>query len=46
LPFREVVKKCSEEYQLLWKDTPDFVRLAAKCKAIIVPFASVGADDA
>ncbi|GAX74282.1 hypothetical protein CEUSTIGMA_g1731.t1 [Chlamydomonas eustigma] len=43
---REVVKKRSEEYQLLWKDTPDFVRLAAKCKAIIVPFASVGADDA
>jgi hypothetical protein len=43
---REVNKRAGEEYQLLWKDTPDFVRLAAKCDAIIVPFAAVGADDA
>ena len=43
---REVVKKRGEEYQLIWKETPDFVRLAAKCKALIVPFAAVGADDA
>eukprot|EP00798_Chlamydomonas_sp_ICE-L_P021423 gene21423-28387_t len=37
---REVVKKQGEHYQLLWKDTPDFVRLATKCKALIVPFAA------
>jgi hypothetical protein len=41
-----VVKKRGEEYQLFWKDSPDFVRLAAKTDAIIVPFAAVGADDA
>lgn len=43
---REVVKRRGQEYQLLWKDTPDFVRLASKCGALIVPFAAVGADDA
>eukprot|EP00877_Chromochloris_zofingiensis_P003357 jgi/Chrzof1/13021/Cz07g16210.t1 len=43
---REVNKRCGEEYQLFWRDSPDFVRLAAKCDAIIIPFAAVGADDA
>lgn len=43
---REVVKKRGQEYKLLWKESPDFVRLAAKCNALIVPFAAVGADDA
>ncbi|GLC71454.1 hypothetical protein PLESTF_001117600 [Pleodorina starrii] len=43
---KEVVKKRGQEYQLLWKDSPDFVRLAARCNALIVPFAAVGADDA
>eukprot|EP00198_Chlamydomonas_reinhardtii_P000144 XP_001689479.1 acetyltransferase/acyltransferase [Chlamydomonas reinhardtii] len=43
---KEVVKKRGQEYTLLWKDSPDFVRLAAKCDALIVPFAAVGADDA
>lgn len=43
---REVNKKVGEEYKLFWKDSPDFVRLAARCGAIIVPFAAVGADDA
>lgn len=28
---REVSKKKGQEYSLLWKDEPDFVRLAAKC---------------
>ncbi len=28
------------------QDTPDFLRLAAKCNAIIIPFSSVGGDDA
>ena len=40
------MKKREESYTLLWKDTPDFVRLATKCRALIVPFAAVGADDA
>eukprot|EP00879_Flechtneria_rotunda_P011456 GHRR01011969.1.p1 GENE.GHRR01011969.1~~GHRR01011969.1.p1 ORF type:complete len:750 (+),score=309.75 GHRR01011969.1:1187-3436(+) len=43
---REVNKRVGDEYKLFWKDSPDFVRLAANCKAIIVPFAAVGADDA
>lgn len=43
---REVNKRVGQEYQLFWKDSPDFVRLAARCGAIIVPFAAVGADDA
>lgn len=45
-PGREVAKKKGQEYTLIWRDTPDFVRLAAKCGALIVPFAAVGADDA
>ncbi|KAG2493697.1 hypothetical protein HYH03_008211 [Edaphochlamys debaryana] len=43
---KEVVKKRGLEYTLLWKESPDFVRLAARCGALIVPFAAVGADDA
>lgn len=43
---REVNKRVGQEYQLFWKETADFVRLAARCDAIIVPFAAVGADDA
>ncbi|EFJ42301.1 hypothetical protein VOLCADRAFT_107348 [Volvox carteri f. nagariensis] len=43
---KEVVKKRGQEYKLLWKESPDFVRLAARCNALIVPFAAVGADDA
>lgn len=43
---REVNKKVGQEYQLFWKESADFVRLAARCDAIIVPFAAVGADDA
>jgi hypothetical protein len=41
-----VNKRVGQEYQLFWKESPDFVRLAARCGAIIVPFAAVGADDA
>ncbi|KAJ9531874.1 hypothetical protein QJQ45_022011, partial [Haematococcus lacustris] len=43
---REVNKPRGSEYRLLWKEGADFVRLAAKCGALIVPFAAVGADDA
>lgn len=31
---------------LHWKQKTDFVRMAARCGAIIVPFAAVGGDDA
>jgi 1-acyl-sn-glycerol-3-phosphate acyltransferase len=41
-----VIKRKGERYQLQWKSDTDFVRLAAKCNAIIVPFGAVGADDA
>lgn len=30
----------------MWRESPDFVRLAARVGATIVPFAAVGADDA
>jgi 1-acyl-sn-glycerol-3-phosphate acyltransferase len=43
---REVAKRKGEKYKLLWKDDTDFVRLAMKCKATIVPFATVGVEDA
>jgi len=41
-----VVKRRGEAHRLLWKEDLDFVRLAAKTNAVIVPFAAVGADDA
>ena len=41
------MKRKGEKYQLFWReDRADFVRLAAKFDAIIVPFAAVGGDDA
>ncbi|KAA6424452.1 MAG: hypothetical protein FRX49_05664 [Trebouxia sp. A1-2] len=43
---REVNKRKGEEYKLIWKDKPDFVRMAAKTNALIIPFAAVGGDDA
>lgn len=43
---REVSKRKGEEYQLLWKQETDFVRMAVKLGALIVPFAVLGADDA
>ena len=35
-------KRKGEEYQLIWKDQPDFVRMAAKLNALVIPFAAVG----
>ncbi|CAM6097309.1 unnamed protein product [Calypogeia fissa] len=43
---REVCKRKGEEYKLLWKETADFVRMATRHKAIIVPFGALGGDDA
>ena len=42
----QVNKRKGEKYQLIWKDKPDFVRMAAKSNALIIPFAAVGGDDA
>jgi hypothetical protein len=42
----QVTKRRGEAYQLQWKEQADFVRLAAKCDALLVPFAALGADDA
>jgi hypothetical protein len=42
----QVNKRKGEEYKLIWKDKPDFVRMAAKTNALIIPFAAVGGDDA
>ncbi|KAK9916210.1 hypothetical protein WJX75_000066 [Coccomyxa subellipsoidea] len=43
---REVNKLKGQQHQLQWKEQPDFVRMAAKLNAIIIPFAAVGGDDA
>lgn len=43
---REVCKRKGEEYKLLWKPTADFVRMASRFNAIIVPFGTLGGDDA
>nr|GMD08546.1 acyltransferase-like protein At1g54570, chloroplastic isoform X2 [Ipomoea batatas] len=34
-----------EEYKLIWPDQPEFVRMAARFGATIVPFGVVGEDD-
>lgn len=34
-----------EMYKLFWPDQPEFVRMAAKFGATIVPFGVVGEDD-
>lgn len=43
---REVCRRRGEKNSIHWKERSDFVRIAAKYNAIIVPFSSVGADDA
>ena len=42
---REAFKRKNELYKLFWPSKPEFVRMAAKFDAIIVPFAAVGAED-
>jgi hypothetical protein len=34
-----------EEYKLFWPEQPEFVRMAARFGATIVPFGVVGEDD-
>ena len=43
---REVTKRRGLDHTLLWREAPDCVRLAARAGALIIPLASVGADDA
>jgi 1-acyl-sn-glycerol-3-phosphate acyltransferase len=42
---REAFKRRDEKYELFWPSKPEFVRMAIKHNAIIVPFAAVGAED-
>ncbi|KAI5676486.1 hypothetical protein M9H77_07436 [Catharanthus roseus] len=42
---REALHRKSEMYKLFWPDQPEFVRMAARFGATIVPFGVVGEDD-
>lgn len=42
---REALHRKGEEYKLFWSDEPEFVRMAARFGATIVPFGVVGEDD-
>ncbi|KAG9152581.1 hypothetical protein Leryth_022963 [Lithospermum erythrorhizon] len=42
---REALHFKGEAYKLFWPDQPEFVRMAAKFGATIVPFGAVGEDD-
>ncbi|KAG6435094.1 hypothetical protein SASPL_106745 [Salvia splendens] len=43
--MRESLHRKGEEYKLFWPEQPEFVRVAAKFGANIVPFGVVGEDD-
>lgn len=43
---REVAKRKGERYKLIWKNRMGFARMAIQHGYPIIPFASVGADDA
>jgi pimeloyl-ACP methyl ester carboxylesterase/1-acyl-sn-glycerol-3-phosphate acyltransferase len=43
---REVNKPAGADHTLFWRDAPDLVRIAERTGALIIPVASVGADDA
>ena len=38
---REVFKRRNEDYQLFWPSKPEFIRMAVRHGATIVPFAAV-----
>jgi len=42
---REAFKRKNEKYQLFWPSKPEFVKMAIRFNAIIVPFAAIGAED-
>ncbi|KAA8545000.1 hypothetical protein F0562_019783 [Nyssa sinensis] len=43
--LREALHRKGEKYKLFWPDQPEFVRMAARFGATIVPFGVVGEDD-
>ncbi|KAH9743264.1 AB hydrolase-1 domain-containing protein [Citrus sinensis] len=43
--MREALHRKGEEYKLLWPDHSEFVRMAARFGAKIIPFGAVGEDD-
>ncbi|CAK9143091.1 unnamed protein product [Ilex paraguariensis] len=42
---REALHRKGEQYKLFWPDKPEFVRMAARFGATIVPFGAIGEDD-
>uniref|UniRef100_A0A5B7A637 Serine aminopeptidase S33 domain-containing protein n=1 Tax=Davidia involucrata TaxID=16924 RepID=A0A5B7A637_DAVIN len=42
---REALHRKGEKYKLFWPDQPEFVRMAARFGAMIVPFGVIGEDD-
>ncbi|CAM0943125.1 unnamed protein product [Alopecurus aequalis] len=42
---REVLHRKGEEYKLFWPEQPEFVRMASRFGATIIPFGVVGEDD-
>ncbi|XP_049350909.1 phytyl ester synthase 1, chloroplastic isoform X1 [Solanum verrucosum] len=42
---REALHRKGEEYKVIWPDQQEFIRMAAKFGATIVPFGVVGEDD-
>ncbi|KAK9291876.1 hypothetical protein L1049_019826 [Liquidambar formosana] len=42
---REALHYKGEQYKVIWPDQPEFVRMAARFGATIVPFGAVGEDD-
>ena len=43
--IREALHGPGEDYQLFWPSKMDFVRVAARFDAVVVPFGGIGADD-
>ncbi|KAK4603177.1 hypothetical protein RGQ29_011942 [Quercus rubra] len=43
--MREALHRKGEEYKLLWPEQSEFVRMAARFGAKIIPFGAVGEDD-
>jgi len=42
---REALKKRGEKYELFWPEQAEFVRMAARFGAVIVPFGAIGCED-
>nr|XP_023876718.1 acyltransferase-like protein At3g26840, chloroplastic isoform X2 [Quercus suber] len=42
---REATHRKGEEYKLMWPEQSEFVRMAARFRAKIIPFGAVGEDD-